>query len=130
MIIIIISKNEAVSRVHMPTSRIHSTISTDLPTQSHSQELRQTNQYEVDAAKFIKTVLNENVLLIQHQGGFHFLCLMYLKSTVIILNIILFRKTMFLFRNIIPASGSSITHIQPLSYSTTAMLSIALGVKP
>lgn len=28
---------------------------------SHSQKLRQTNQYEVDEDKFIKTVLNENV---------------------------------------------------------------------
>lgn len=88
MIIIIDSKNEAVSRAHMPgfiPPLLQSiSISSDLPTQSHSQELRQTNQYEVDAAKFIKTVLNENVLLIQHQGGFHFLCLMYLKSTVII----------------------------------------------
>lgn len=87
MVVIIDSNNEAVSRAYMLTCKIPpllQSISTDLPMQSHSQKLRQTNQYEVDADKFINTVLNGNVLLIQHQGSFHFLCLVYLKSTVII----------------------------------------------
>lgn len=88
MTVIIDSNNEAVSRVPMPgfipPLLQWLSISTDLPTQSHSAKLRQTNQYEVDADKFIKAGLNEDVLLIQHQGGFHFLYLMYLQSTVII----------------------------------------------
>lgn len=55
-------------------SGIHSTsaakverlfISISLSTKRHSVKLRQTNQYEIDAYKFIKIVLNENVLLIQ-----------------------------------------------------------------
>lgn len=59
-------------------------ISNNLPTKRHSVKLRQANQYEVDAYKFIKAVLNEIVLLIQQQGGFHFLYLMHLQSIVII----------------------------------------------
>lgn len=93
MTVIIDSNNEAVSRV--PTAGLIPPLlrwlssSNDLPTQSHSEELRQTNQYAVDADKFMKAVLSEDVLLIQHQGGFYFLHLMYLQSRVIIQNIIL-----------------------------------------
>lgn len=58
-------------------------ISINLPTKRHSVKLRQTNQYEVDAYNFIKTVLNKNVLLIQWQGDFHFLYLIYLSIVII-----------------------------------------------
>lgn len=93
------NNNEAICRVHMSTCHQGFIlpllqwlfISINLPRKRHLVKLRQTNQCKVDAHKFIKTVLNENVL-IQHQGSFHFFYLMRLQSIVIVQNIILLER--------------------------------------
>lgn len=59
-------------------------ISIDLPTKGRRVKLRETNQCEVDAHKFIKNALQENAVLTQQRGDFHFLYLPYLQSIVII----------------------------------------------
>lgn len=78
------NNNEAKCGVYMTTCRQKFIlallqwvfISINLPTKRWLVKLRQPNRCEVDACKFIKTALDENVGRIQEQGGFHFLCLL------------------------------------------------------
>lgn len=78
------NNNEGKCGVHMTTCRQKFIlallqrvfISINLPTERWLVKLRQPNQREVAACKFIKTALDENVGRIQEQGGFHFLCLL------------------------------------------------------